>query len=164
MIIIADTSPINYLVLIGLQEILPTLFGQIIIPEGVLAELQAPATPSVVGQWIANRPHWLEVKRLITAPDLSLSHLDEGEREAIQMAQELSADLLLVDEKAARQEAAKRNLSTVGTLGILDRAADKGLVDFAQALHLLKKTSFYISLSVEQFFLERDAQRKAKQP
>jgi len=56
MIIVADTSPINYLVLIGLQDILPTLFGQIIIPEGVLAELQAPATPSVVGQWIANRP------------------------------------------------------------------------------------------------------------
>jgi predicted nucleic acid-binding protein len=113
MIIVADTSPINYLVLIGLQEILPTLFGQIIIPEGVLAELQAPATPSVVGQWIANRPQWLEVKKLITAPDLSLSHLDEGEREA---------------------------------------------------LHLLKQTSFYISSSVEQFFLERDAQRKAEQP
>src|SRR5215475_13462885 len=109
-------------------------------------------------RWIANRPQWLEVRRLRMTPDLSLYHLDEGEREAIQMAQELGADLLLVDEKAARQEAAKRNLSTVGTLGILDRAADKGLVDFAQALQLLKQTSFYISSSVELFFLERDAQ------
>lgn len=163
MIIIADTSPINYLVLIGVQDILPTLFDQIVIPEAVLGELQSPATPPAVKQWIANRPQWLEVRKLITTPDLSLSHLDEGEREAIQMALELCADLLLVDEKAARQEAAKRNLSTVGTLGILDRAADKGLVDFAQAFTLLKRTSFYISLSVEQFFLERDAQRKSKQ-
>jgi len=163
MIIIADTSPINYLVLTGFQELLPTLFGQILIPEAVLDELQSPATPPAVKQWIANRPQWLEVRKLITTPDLSLSHLDEGEREAIQMAQELSADLLLIDEKAARQEAAKRNISTVGTLGILDRAAEKGLVDFSQALHLLKRTSFYISVSVEQFFLERDAQRKTKQ-
>jgi predicted nucleic acid-binding protein len=163
MIIIADTSPINYLVLIDAQDILPIIFSQIIIPEAVMDELQATATPPAVKRWIANRPQWLEVRRLMMPPDLSLYHLDEGEREAIQMAQELGADLLLVDEKAARQEAAKRNLSTVGTLGILDRAADKGLVDFAQALQLLKQTSFYISSSVELFFLERDAQRKAKQ-
>jgi len=51
MIIIADTSPINYLVLTGFQELLPTLFGQILIPEAVLDELQSPATPPAVKQW-----------------------------------------------------------------------------------------------------------------
>jgi predicted nucleic acid-binding protein len=98
---------------------------------------------------------------MIMVPDMSLSHLDEGEREAIQLAEFLGADLLLVDEKAARKEAAKRHLSTSGTLGILDSAADKGLVDFFQALQRLKQTSFYISAAVEQFFLERNVQRKA---
>ena len=95
-------------------------------------------------------------------PDQTLSHLEQGERQAIQLAEELSAELLLVDEKAARREAAKRHLRTTGTLGILDLAAEKGLVDFAQSLQLLKETSFYISSSVETYFLARDAQRKSK--
>jgi hypothetical protein len=43
---------------------------------------------------------------------------------------------------------------------MLDRAAAKGLVDFSQALQQLKQTSFYLSPSVERFFLERDARRK----
>ena len=160
MIVIADTTPINYLVLIGEAGILPALFGQVILPEAVFRELQATATPPAVQQWIASLPHWLEVRKTMSALDSSLSHLDEGEREAIQLAEELGADLLLVDEKTARKEAARRHLSTSGTLGILDRAADKGIVDFAQALQRLKQTSFYILPSVEQFFLERDVQRK----
>lgn len=161
MIVVADTAPINYLVLLGEQNILPMLFGRIIIPEMVLQELLAIATPHAVQQWATNLPQWLEMTQMTTAPDTSLSHLDEGEREAIQLAECLGADLLLVDEKAARREAAKRHLSTAGTLGILDRAADKGLVDFFQTLQRLKQTSFYISNAVEKFFLERDAQRKA---
>ena len=126
MIVIADTTPINYLVLIGEQELLPALFGQIIIPEAVFRELHAAVTPQPVQQWLANIPQWLEIRKLTAAPDASLSHLDEGEREAIQLGEELAADLLLVDEKAARREAAKRNLATSGTLGVLDRAAEKG--------------------------------------
>ncbi len=69
-----------------------------------------------------------------------------------------------MDEKAARREAAKRSLRTTGTLGILDLAAEKDLVDFAQAFERLKETSFYISSSVEKFFVERDSQRKKQTP
>jgi predicted nucleic acid-binding protein len=107
-----------------------------------------------------NPPVWLEITAMTGTPDQTLSHLEQGERQAIQLAEELSAELLLVDEKAARREAAKRNLRTTGTLGILDLAAEKGLVDFAQSLQLLKETSFYVSASVERYFLERDARRK----
>jgi predicted nucleic acid-binding protein len=161
MIVIADTTPVNYLILIGEQELLPALFGQVIIPDAVFRELQAAVTPQQVQRWITNPPQWLEIRKTKATPDASLSHLDEGEREAIQLAEELAADLLLVDEKAARKEAAKRNLATSGTLGVLDRAAEKGMVDFLQAFQRLKQTSFYISPPVEQFFLQRDAQRKA---
>ena len=164
MIVIADTTPVNYLVLIGEEKLLPALFGQIVIAEAVFRELQATATPAKVQQWIANRPQWLEIRQTSTAPDSTLSHLDEGERQAIQLAEELGADLLLVDEQAARREAARRHLATSGTLGVLDLAADKGLVDFAQALQHLKQSSFYLSVSVEQFFLKRDAQRKPSKP
>lgn len=162
MIVIADTTPINYLILIGEIDLLPGLFGQVNIPEAVFQELQAAATPLIVQQWIIKPPAWFEIKNVIGAPDASLAHLDEGEREAIQLAEELGADLLLVDEKAARKEAAKRQLATSGTLGVLDRAADKGLIDFAQTFQRLKQTSFYVTAAVEQFFLTRDAQRKSK--
>ena len=162
MIVIADTAPINYLVLIGEQKLLPALFGQVIIPAAVYRELLATATPQVVRQWLSNHPQWLEIRQATMAPDTSLSHLDEGEREAIQLAEELGADLLLVDEKAARREAARRRLATSGTLGVLDRAAEKGLVDFFQAFQHLKHTSFYMSPTVERFFLAREAQRKSR--
>ncbi len=161
MIVIADTSPINYLVLIGEQDLLAALFGRVIIPQAVFGELEAAATPSLVRQWLVNRPQWIELRTTTSAPDPALSHLDEGEREAIQLVEELKADLLLVDERAARREAAKRNLATSGTLGVLDRAAEKGLVDFSLALQKLKQTSFHISSSVERFFRDRDARRKS---
>lgn len=160
MVVISDTSILNYLVLIDAQELLPALFGQVIIPEAVCRELQAMTAPAAVKQWMISRPSWLEIKQPAAAPDMSLSHFDEGEREAIQLAEELSADLLLLDERAARREAVKRNLAVSGTLGILDRAAEKGLTDFSQLYMRLRQTSFYVSPSVERFFLERDAQRK----
>jgi predicted nucleic acid-binding protein len=161
MIVVADTAPINYLVLIGEQELLPTLFGRVIIPEAVLQELLAVASPQAVREWIAKPPQWIEIRKSAMAPDRSLSHLDEGERQALQLAEELRANLFLVDEKAARREAVKRHLETSGTLGVLDRAAEKRLVDFSQAFRRLKQTSFYMSLAVERFFLEREQQRKA---
>jgi predicted nucleic acid-binding protein len=162
MRVVSDTTPINYLVLIGAEELLPALFVEILLPAAVLHELQAPSTPETVRQWITSHPPWLKTTTMASPPDTTLSHLDEGEREAIQLAVESRADLLLVDEKAARREATSRGLATSGTLGILDRAAEKGLVDFAQALHRLKQTSFYLSSSVEEFFLKRDAQRRAR--
>jgi predicted nucleic acid-binding protein len=161
MIVIADTTPINYLVLIGEQELLPALFCQVILPEAVFRELLATATPQVVRQWLSNHPQWLEIRKVTMAPDTSLSHLDEGEREAIQLAEALGADLILVDEKAARREAARRQLATSGTLGVLDRAAEKGFVNFSQAFQRLKQTSFRMSPTVERFFLARHTQRES---
>ena len=78
MIVIADTTPVNYLVLIGEEKLLPALFGQIVIAEAVFRELKATATPPEVQQWIANCPQWLEIRQISTAPDSTLSHLDEG--------------------------------------------------------------------------------------
>ena len=161
MIAVADTSPINYLVLIGEQELLPALFGQVVIPLAVLEELSSTVAPRPVQEWIAIAPAWLNRRATLASSDPDMHHLDEGERQAIQLAQEMFADLLLVDDKAARKEATKRNLLTIGTLGLLDRAAEKGLLDFSIALNRLKQTSFYISPVVERFFLEREKQRKA---
>jgi predicted nucleic acid-binding protein len=161
MIVISDTSPINYLVLIGKQDILPMLFGQVIIPKAVLRELQTSATPPQVRRWVANRPVWLEMRPPTAPPETGLSHLDEGEREAIQLAEELKADLLIIDERAGREEALKRSLPVIGTLGLLERAAAAGMLDFALVLAELKAHKFFVAPALERDFLERDAQRKA---
>jgi predicted nucleic acid-binding protein len=160
MIVIADTTPLNYLSLIERQELLHQLFGQVIIPQAVFDELCANKTPHVVRQWIASRPLWIGVKSVTLLPDSALMQLDLGERQAILLAQELQADLLIADDRAARDEAAKRNLPAAGTLGVLELAAEKGLIDFPQILIQLKQTSFYISEFLEKLFLERDKRRK----
>ncbi len=65
MIVVSDTSPLNYLILIDYQDVLPTLFGQIIIPQAVINELQHTKTPNKIKSWIAAKPVWLEVRTVI---------------------------------------------------------------------------------------------------
>src|SRR5438067_2344134 len=98
MRVIADASPLHYLVLIASTDILPVLFGRIIVPRAVAEELQHPQTPAVVRIWMVTPPAWLDIQDVSTAPDATLAHLDAGEQAAIALAQELHADLLLMDE------------------------------------------------------------------
>ena len=69
MIVVSDTSPLCYLLLIDLIEVLPQLFGRVIIPQKVRDELSASAAPQVVREWIAQPPNWLEVQSItVDAP------------------------------------------------------------------------------------------------
>lgn len=160
MIVIADSSPLRYLILIQEVKQLPVLYGKIILPPSVVHELTQRSTPRPVRVWMEYLPDWMTV----VPPSLPLavfpSALDLGEREAISLAMELSADLLLADDGTARMEAARRKIPVQGTLGILDLAAEHGFVDFSKALHKLMRTNFRASTKLVQFFLDRDAQRK----
>jgi predicted nucleic acid-binding protein len=100
MLVIADASPLHYLILIASTAILPALFDRLVIPRAVAAELQHPQTPTAVRVWMATTPTWLDIQDLGKAPDASLSHLVGGEQEAITLAQALHTDLLLMDERA----------------------------------------------------------------
>jgi predicted nucleic acid-binding protein len=150
-------------VLIGRQDVLPLLFQEVIIPEAVFRELQNTATPAAVRHWLANPPLWLKVKLPAAPLDASLLLLDEGERDAIRLAEELNASLLIIDERLGREEALRRKLPVVGTLGILEQAAERERLDFAQMLTELKAHKFFISPALERDFLDRDTQRKARQ-
>src|SRR5208283_1052790 len=104
MIVIADTSPLNYLVLIGEVEMLRRLYGRVVIPEAVLRELQHPETPTDVSEWISRPPAWLEIEQTTILPDPALRLLGVGEREAITLAQSHGPDvLLLIDEGKGRR-------------------------------------------------------------
>jgi predicted nucleic acid-binding protein len=160
MIVISDTTPLNYLALIGQQELLARLFERVIIPQAVWAELQAAGTPEPVRSWVVSAPEWLEVRQAKLPADAALSTLDPGEQEAILLAQELHADLLLIDDRDGRLEAARRNIAVVGTLGILDKAAERDWLDLTEALTRLQQTSFRASAELIHFLLEQDAKRK----
>ena len=155
MIVIADTSPINYLILIGEIEILNHLFSRVIIPEAVSVELQHSKAPQAVKDWIDNPPYWLETRKIQTAVDPVLQVLGPGEREAITLATELGANLILMDERKGYEAAVKRNLKVAGTLFVLEAAAAKGFVNLSAALARLQKTSFRISPDLIQKMLNR---------
>jgi predicted nucleic acid-binding protein len=114
VIVVADTGPLNYLILIKQAEVLGTLFGTVVIPPAVENELIRAESPSIVRQWLQTRPAWL-VARSPRQIDPSLD-LDEGESQAIALATELSADLLLMDEQKGRRLALSRSLTLTGTL------------------------------------------------
>jgi len=159
MIVIADTTPLHYLVLINCADILRKLYGRVIIPMSVLEELQAEGTQPAVKAWLANRPDWLEVRQASVPSDLADTSLDPGDREAIALAQALRADAVILDDRAARREAERRNLRVIGTLRVLADAAEIGLVDLPQALQRLQAAGFYMDARLAQFLLERRAKR-----
>lgn len=109
MIVIADTGPINYLILIGEIEVLPALYLRILVPNAVCEELSRAKTPETVRTWISMPPAWLEVRSPINSDSTELAHLGSGERDAILLAEELGADQIIIDEALGRREARKRN-------------------------------------------------------
>lgn len=152
MIVIADTSPINYLLLIDQIDLLPRLFQKIVIPEVVRDEMIAPGAPLVLQKWIANPPSWLTIQA-VSVIDETLSALDPGEQAAITLAQTLSADLLIIDERLGRKIASDRGLAVIGTLGILDDAATQGFIDLPETIAQLQKTNFRVSRRIIQALL-----------
>lgn len=105
MIVVADSSPLHYLVLIEQTALLPEMYGDVMIPDAVAAELTAPGSPDEIRDWMSDRPSWLTV--LSVSPDAVeriSDSLDLGERAAIALAERERADLLLMDDSDGRRE------------------------------------------------------------
>lgn len=158
--IVADTTPLNYLVLIEAAEVLPRLYGSVLIPPSVLAELSDPYAPLQVRNWVAQSRDWLRVVPLQATADSSLLHLDDGERDAVALAAEQQATLLLMDERDGAAAARARNLRVIGTLGVLDVAAAHSLIDLPVMFGRLRQTTFRSPQRLMATMLEQDALRK----
>lgn len=145
MKIVSNTSPICYLYLINQIEVLPSLFGEVHIPDAVYDELRDENAPLNLRRWIKEYPAWINIHTASILSDPSLFRLHPGEREAICLAQDLSADLILLDEKSARSVASERSLRVAGLLGILDMAATRNMLNLKEAVQKLTRTNFRIS-------------------
>ena len=161
MIVVSDTTPLHYLVLINRADVLPALFMDVYTPPEVLRELQHPRTPDVVRRWAQAPPDWLKVRApaMVGATPPSL---DPGEAQAIALAQELGANLLLIDEREGRKIALRQGLNVVGTLAVLERASEKNLLELKQALDDLQQTNFRIHPRYIQAALHRDSIRRGQ--
>jgi predicted nucleic acid-binding protein len=160
-LIVADTSPLVYLVLIDHIDILPQLFEIILVPDAVYAELQNPLAPAAVQNWASAPPSWVEVKQVLNVPDdTALRPLGAGERAAIALALLIHADLVLIDERKGTQAAMNKGLDVTGTLGILQRAARRGLLNLVDAFDQLKRTNFRYQQEIMDKLLDQTGRQQ----
>jgi predicted nucleic acid-binding protein len=160
ILVVADTGPLCYLILIEAVGLLPRMYDRVVIPSAVLAELAHPKAPAAVKTWAGSLPTWAEVRT--AAHDELDDILDPGEAEAIILAEQLKADSLLLDEMEARREALRRGLPVAGTVGVLEKAAERNLINLSEAFSKLARNSFYIAPQVLQQALQRDATNRKK--
>ena len=138
MVVVSNSSPLIAFADIDQLNLLPAIFGSILIPPAVAAEI-APSIP--------DRPPWLQVKSLKQAiPNLLLQRsLGAGEREALALAIESRAERLLLDDLPARGVARTLSLSVTGTVGVLLAAKRHGLIKRVRpSLEALVKEGFFI--------------------
>lgn len=127
-LVVVNTTPIIALSLVGELGLLRSLYDEVVVPSAVETEVLAGGRDGI-GSSELIEASWLRVASLQDArrADL-LADLDRGEAEVLALAQELSADLVIIDERLARLHAKRLGLTLTGTLGVLLRAKQLGHV------------------------------------
>jgi predicted nucleic acid-binding protein len=162
MIVVADTSPLNYLIRLGRPDVLHKIYGHVLVPHAVLIEMQHPEAPTEVRAWASAPPLWLEERQVERVDESLAAELGPGEREAITLALEVRADVLLIDERAGRKEAEERHIKVAGTLAVLLQASLRGYFELPEAIRQLRRYGFRASPPVEALMLARYEQSKSR--
>lgn len=129
MIVVCNTSPIMNLAVVEKLDLIRLLCGKALIPEAVRQELLV-ISPDRFGAQGIQRLTWLETQCVTNRSlvDSLMLELDAGEAEAIALATEIKADLLLLDERQGRKVAHRLGLKCIGLLGLLVEAKRKGFI------------------------------------
>ena len=150
MIVISDATPLISLLKINRLNLLEKLFGEVVIPQAVYDELTR--NPSFEAEAnVIRKSVFVKSERITNESAVRIlrntASLDHGESEAIILAEELKAELLLLDEYKARRVAEQRKISVTGTLGVILEAFDEGLLtasDVRQCIEGLRQTKRWI--------------------
>lgn len=160
MIIISDTTPIISLMKAEQLDLLQKLFHEVIIPQAVFLELVSNTKFQKEAQIIRNCTY-ISVEEVVDTKSVNIfrrvTGLDAGESEAIVMADEKKADLLLMDERKGRIVAKQMGLAITGTVGILLQSFDEGLLnadEVRESTNKLKECGIRISDSLYDLILE----------
>lgn len=157
MIVVSNTSPIINLAAIGRLNLLQQLYGKVVIPQSVYDEIVVSGSGQA-GSFEVSNLDWLETR---SAADVALVallqvELDSGEADAIALAVELKADLILMDERKGRKIAGRVGLRCVGLLGVLIEAKRTGLVSIVRPIvdDLIGRAGFWIGPDLYQRVLQ----------
>ena len=148
MIIVSDTSPLMNLAVVGYLQLLHQLYATVLIPAAVWNELTALSSqhPEVA---TVQTLTWLERQSVTSQAVVNAlqAELDIGEAEAIALAVEKQADLLLMDERRGRQVATRMGLTYIGLLGVLLEAKRKAFLPEVKPVldELVAKAGFWVS-------------------
>jgi len=144
VIVVSNTSPLMNLAVIDQLKIIEQLYGKVIIPEEVSKELFAAGIHPLIEHLLWIEKHQVKNKGL---SDSLKIELDDGEAEAIALAIELKADLVLMDERLGRNIASRSGQKCIGIMGILMEAKHKGIIDSVKPVvdDLITKAGFWVS-------------------
>lgn len=132
--VISNTSPLQYLYQLDLLDLLPALYGEIVIPHGVAKEIAAGRARGVSLPVPESVP-WIRIQEVTNAALLPLvPDLGAGEREVLALALELSNPLVILDDGLARRFAQRLEIALTGTLGLLLKAKQIGRVERIEPL------------------------------
>jgi hypothetical protein len=149
--VVSNTTPIIALSVIGRLTLLRELYAEVLIPPAVNSEIMAGGARRA-GAAELRHASWIRTVPLQDPrrADL-LVDLDRGEAEAIALAMELDADLLLIDERLARRYAVRAGLTITGSLGVLLKAKERGLVsEIHPLIQELRRNKIRLSEDVVQ--------------
>lgn len=152
--VISNTTPVIALADIGQLDLLRKLYGKIIIPTAVMEEIQSEPARSLV----LKSKDWIEVLPVSDKSNKSMyrARLHAGEVEVMILAQELNADLVLLDDNTAKKTAAYLGLHVAGTLGVLLFAKESGLIPkIAPVLSDLENDGFFMSNTIKSLILKK---------
>jgi predicted nucleic acid-binding protein len=158
MQVVSNTSPLSALAIIGRLGLLRAQFGTIRIPKAVwteLSRLEHESGKQALEQ--AQAEGWIQVHETANRPMVGIlsTTLDAGESEAIAMALEWPADLLLMDESSGRAMSRNLNIRITGTLGVLLKAKRDGEIPSLKSEmdRLVQDAGFFVSERVRNMFL-----------
>jgi predicted nucleic acid-binding protein len=146
-VVVSDTSPVRALAHLQHLDLLRDLFGTVSLPPAVVDELRRPTSGGPIVDVSAHS--FFRVQQPLDRGDVErfLESLDIGESEALALAMELRASIVLIDEAAGRAVAEELGFLAIGTCGILLRARQRGLVGEIKPLldDLIGSLGFFIS-------------------
>jgi predicted nucleic acid-binding protein len=159
VIVVSDTTPLNYLVLINAVDVLPKLFQEVYVTTAVLGELMHAKAPETVCRWAQSPPAWLRVEDPLSLLP-STARLGPGEAAAISLAKERHIATVLIDERRGTNVARREGLFPLPTLAIIELAAERDILPIRSAIEKLQATNIRISRELVAAALDRDAKRK----
>ena len=154
--VVSNSTPIIVLANVGRQDLLKDVYGEVVIPEAVRHEVLAKRDDAA--RFLLSRPAWVRTEVAPEPDEVSLmrARLHAGEVEAIMLAKSTDADLVILDDNAAKKVAKHLGLGVTGTLGVLVRAKREGcLDDVSRVFDELERLGFYMSERVKRAVLTR---------